>query len=167
MDKFTKNSLRKHDIYQLNDRRTGSTFSDVMEINTLELPKLPPNSDNTKLWDWLKFLKASREEDYQMLEQRSPQIKKAVGVLKELSENERTRHLEEAREKARWDEEARKRDAVEQTRREEQARMKETVEQNSIKIVKNLIKENVPFSIITKATKLTEQEIEALAKELR
>ena len=38
-----------------------------------------------------------------MLEQRNPQMSKAVGVLKELSADERTRMLYEEREKARRD----------------------------------------------------------------
>ncbi|MDR1803565.1 MAG: hypothetical protein LBQ94_08155 [Treponema sp.] len=39
-----------------------------------------------------------------MLATKSPQLEKAVGVLKELSADERTRMLAEAREKARRDE---------------------------------------------------------------
>ena len=42
-----------------------------------------------------------------MLAQRSPQMRKAVGVLKELSADERTRMLYENREKARMDYESR------------------------------------------------------------
>ena len=47
-----------------------------------------------------------------MLATRSPQMKKAVGVLKELSADERTRMLYEAREKARMDFESLRDDAV-------------------------------------------------------
>ena len=38
-----------------------------------------------------------------MLEERNPEMKRAVGILKELSEDERTRMLFEEREKARRD----------------------------------------------------------------
>ena len=47
-----------------------------------------------------------------MLATRSPQMKKAVGVLKELSADESTRMLYEAREKARMDFESLRDDAV-------------------------------------------------------
>jgi hypothetical protein len=46
----------------------------------------------------MKFIKADKEEDLDMLAQRSPEMKKAVGILKELSSYERTRMLFEERE---------------------------------------------------------------------
>ena len=52
----------------------------------------------------MKFIDSNNdEEELEMLAERSPQMKKAVGVLKELSADERTRMLAEAREKARKD----------------------------------------------------------------
>jgi len=52
-----------------------------------------------------------------MLATRSPELKKAVGVLKELSADERMRMLAEAREKARRDEASRVNWAVEEGER--------------------------------------------------
>jgi len=49
-------------------------------------------------------LETNDEEELRMLATKSPQLEKAVGVLKELSADERTRMLAEAREKARRDE---------------------------------------------------------------
>jgi len=37
-----------HNTYHLYDKNTDSTFSDVLSINTLELPKLPSDRDNSK-----------------------------------------------------------------------------------------------------------------------
>ena len=90
----------------------GIEFSRLSEINTLDLGKLPPDDDSTDLWYWLKFIKSDSEEEMDMLATRSPQMKKAVGVLKELSADERTRLLYEAREKARMDFESLRDDAV-------------------------------------------------------
>ncbi|MCL1809218.1 MAG: Rpn family recombination-promoting nuclease/putative transposase [Clostridiales bacterium] len=84
----------------------GVEFSDLSEINTLDLNKLPAANDSTELWYWMKFIKTDDEEVLDMLAQRSPQMRKAVGVLKELSADERTRMLYEKREMARRDSES-------------------------------------------------------------
>jgi predicted transposase/invertase (TIGR01784 family) len=80
----------------------GIEFTDLTEINTLDLNKLP-DDDSTELWYWMKFIKSDDEEVMDMLAQRSPQMSKAVGVLKELSADEETRMLYEKREMARRD----------------------------------------------------------------
>ena len=81
----------------------GVEFSALSEINTLDLIKLPADDDSTELWYWMKFIKTDDEEVLDMLAQRSPQMRKAVGVLKELSADEQTRMLYEKREMARRD----------------------------------------------------------------
>jgi predicted transposase/invertase (TIGR01784 family) len=81
----------------------GIEFTDLSEINTLDLGKLPPDDDSTELWYWMKFIKTDDEEVLDMLATRSPQMRKAVGVLKELSADEQTRMLYEKREMARRD----------------------------------------------------------------
>ena len=83
--------------------KDGLEFSDLTEINTLDLSKLPPDDDSTDLWYWMKFIKSDDEGVMDMLAARSPQMRKAVGVLKELSADEATRMRYEAREKARRD----------------------------------------------------------------
>jgi predicted transposase/invertase (TIGR01784 family) len=88
----------------------GIEFTDLMEINTLDLGKLPPDDDSTELWHWMKFIKSDDEEDMDMLATKNPQMKKAVGVLKELSADERTRMIFESREMARRDIESRVKD---------------------------------------------------------
>ena len=92
--------------------KDGVEFTDLSEINTLDLNKLPSEDDSTDLWYWMKFIKSDDEEVMDMLATRSPQIRKAVGVLKELSADEATRMRFEAYEKARRDREAITDDAV-------------------------------------------------------
>ncbi|MDR0716774.1 MAG: Rpn family recombination-promoting nuclease/putative transposase [Azoarcus sp.] len=91
-----------HNRYRLRDAETGSEFTDLVEINTLELPKLPCETDGTVLWNWLKFLDVRRKEELTMLTQ-DPQIGKAVAKLMALSEDEEARMLAESREKLRRD----------------------------------------------------------------
>jgi len=40
---------------------------DLQEIHTLELPKLPNESDMTELFDWLSLIKAQKGEEYEMI----------------------------------------------------------------------------------------------------
>jgi len=70
----------------------GIEFTNLVEINTLDLNKLPTD-DSTELWNWMKFIKTEDEEVLDMLAERNPQMKKAVGVLKVLSADEVTRML--------------------------------------------------------------------------
>jgi len=87
--------------------KDGIEFTELVEINCLDLNKLPIEDDNTELWFWMKFIKTDDEGVLDLLAQRNPQMKKAVGVLKRLSADERTRMLYENREKARMDYESR------------------------------------------------------------
>ena len=82
-----------------------------------------------------------------MIAEKNPQIKKAVGVLKELSADERTRMLYEEREKA---------------RRDLQSRIDGARNEQSILIAKNAISMNMDTDIIIKLTGLTRKVIESL-----
>jgi predicted transposase/invertase (TIGR01784 family) len=85
----------------------GVELTNLVEINTLELAKLPQEADQTELWNWMRFIGTDNEEELTMLAAKSPELKKAVGVLKELSADEQMRMLAESREKARRDEASR------------------------------------------------------------
>jgi predicted transposase/invertase (TIGR01784 family) len=100
-----------HNRYTLRDPASGSEFTDLLEVDTLELPKLPRDGDGTPLWDWLKFLSAREEEELAMLAEKNPQVKKAVVKLLALSEDERARMLADSREKLRRDISARMHEA--------------------------------------------------------
>jgi predicted transposase/invertase (TIGR01784 family) len=92
-----------HHRYRLYDPKARSEFTDLLEIDTLELPKLPENTDGTVLWDWLEFMRTQDEEELDMLSARNPDVGRAVTRLRELSADEKVRALHEAHEKARRD----------------------------------------------------------------
>jgi len=144
---IVENSPKYHHTFQLNDKETGVTFTDVMEINTLELKKIPEQSDNTKKYDWLQFLRAEREEEFDMLAQRSPAVKKAVVELKRLSQDEEAQRLYEAREMAIRDENSRLRTAHNKAFRE---------------VATNAINMGLTNEQILKLTNLPISEIESL-----
>ena len=74
-----------------------------------------------------------------------------VGVLKELSADERTRMLYEEREKA---------------RRDFQSRLDGGIRKKQCDIASNLLKLNIPIDTIVKAAGLTLTDVESLKKEI-
>jgi predicted transposase/invertase (TIGR01784 family) len=105
-----------HHVFRLYDKDNGVLFTDVMEIHTLELRKLPENTGadekEGELLDWLRLIRSESEEEIEMLATKTEEIKMTVGRLKQLSEDERTRMLSEARELYLMDEAARREMAV-------------------------------------------------------
>jgi predicted transposase/invertase (TIGR01784 family) len=101
-----------HNRFTLCDPKAAIEFTDLIEIHTLELPKLPETADNY-LWHWLRFLQAQSKEDLDMVAQASPKLQKTVVKLLELSEDEEARMIYEAEVKAQRDERARMRGAWE------------------------------------------------------
>jgi predicted transposase/invertase (TIGR01784 family) len=90
-----------------------------------------------------------------MLTQTNPQINKAVGVLMEISADERNRMLYESREKLRRDEASRMKGAV-------KIAVKGAVEGTKTEIARNALKKNMPIDDIADITGLTREEIEGL-----
>jgi len=137
-----KENDKYHNRYTLRDE-TGSQFTDILEVNTLELNKLPETEDGTDLWAWLKFLKSESKEEFDMVAEKNPRIKQAVVRLAELSQDEKTRMLYESRQMLEWDILAREKGAV-------------------LAVAKNLIKRNRPIEEIMEDTGLTRDEIQTL-----
>ncbi|MDR1690166.1 MAG: hypothetical protein LBS21_16410 [Clostridiales bacterium] len=54
--------------------KDGLEFSDLTEINVLDLSRLPHRSDNSELWYWLEFMKSNNEEVLEMIAERNPQM---------------------------------------------------------------------------------------------
>ena len=82
-----------HDQFFLFSELTKTRFSDIVEIDTLELPKIPADWNNAKLGQWTKFLAGKDREDFMELAQTSPIMNKAVGVLMELNASQRRRMI--------------------------------------------------------------------------
>jgi len=78
--------------YTLYDPETRSEFTDLLEIHTIELPKLSLNDDGSDLWRWMKFLTVKTKEELAMIAEKSPVLEKAAARLTEVSEDAHTRH---------------------------------------------------------------------------
>jgi predicted transposase/invertase (TIGR01784 family) len=146
-----------HNQFRYRSHIDGTEFTSLTEINTLEISKLPLVADSTELWYWMKFMNAKSEEELEMLAKRSPGMKKAVGVLKELSADERTRMLYEEREIARRDYVSRMNGARAEGRAEGRT-------EERIAVARNLLQMSIPVEQIILATGLTCGEIEALTE---
>ena len=81
-----------HHRYTLYDPKTGSEFTDLIEVHILELPKLPKTDDGSDLWWWMKYILVKRKEQLKMIAERGPVMEKAAARLLEISEDEHTRH---------------------------------------------------------------------------
>ena len=84
--------------FTMRDQRGEVEFSKLLEIDLLELKKLPRNNDGTNLWNWLKFIKTNDQNDMEKLSDTNPEIKKAYNVLQNLSDDESMRYAAQKRE---------------------------------------------------------------------
>jgi predicted transposase/invertase (TIGR01784 family) len=141
--------------YTLRDPATGSEFTDLLEIDVLELPKLPQDEDGTPLWDWLKFLSAQEKEELTMLADKNPQVKKAVVKLLSLSEDERARMLADSREKLR-------RDISAQVRAGERRGLEKGMEEGKRSVARNLLGLGQPVDVVVQATGLSREVVQSL-----
>jgi len=108
-EKLIRESPNYHHRFTFYDKDSKVEFSDIIEIHTLELTKLPNNTDGTKLYDWAKFIAATTEEELNMVAERNPEVKKAVVTLRKLTADEQVRDMHERREKALRDIDSRER----------------------------------------------------------
>jgi len=135
-----------HNIYHLHDAKTDSTFTELIEINTLEIPKLTSAGEGP-LVDWLRFISTNEKEELTMLGERNQAIGKATTVLYELSQDEHTRALYDSREKAKWD---------------EQSRLRGAKDEAVIEVARNGLENGIAIDIIMQMTKLTREVVESL-----
>jgi predicted transposase/invertase (TIGR01784 family) len=76
-------------FYELRNE-ANRPFTDLFKLAIMELPKLP-EEDGSKLWPWLRFLKSTRKEEFEMLAKRYPELEKPVYCAKRLSLREEWR----------------------------------------------------------------------------
>jgi len=150
-DDLILNSPRYHHQFTFYDPDAGVELTDLIEIHTLELRKLPDGADGTELYDWARFIIADTDEELNMLSERNPQIGKAVVKLRELSADEEARDLYERRMKAQRDEDMRIRWAEQQA-----------MQKGQFEFARKLLKRGRPIEEIAEDTGLTLAEIQAL-----
>ena len=177
--------------FMLHDKEDDTNLTDLLEIYTLELNKLPQKPDNSKLYYWMKYFNATDKEEFEMLKTKDPDIKKAVMVLEELSEDDEMRILAEIHAKARMDEydriktaesiglqkgrveglqegrvEGLQKGRVEGLQKGRVEGIQEGRIEGKLETATNLIKIGMPIEQIIEVTKLTIKQIDELKEKL-
>jgi predicted transposase/invertase (TIGR01784 family) len=147
-----------HNRFRLYDANTKTYFPDLIEINTLELPKVR-ESDRSQLSNWMRFLSAKDEKEFEMVAQTNPAIAEAWGVVKVLSGDERARALAEAREIARMDYEDNYDGAYQEGKQE-------GLQEGKLEVARNLLRKKLSVDDVAEATGLSLDEVEQLASSL-
>ena len=92
--------------YALKNRRTGYEFTGKIALHVLDLScleQVPEEERNSALYHWACAFKAKTWKEVLAMAEQSESIKKAVGTLRELSEDEKIRLQCEARERYQMD----------------------------------------------------------------
>ena len=166
--------------FRMYDSDAGLEYPNSMEIHTLELPKVPVNSDGTELWRWLKFISSETRDEFERLAGKDTVMAETVERLVELSASEKARRRAEAREKWLWDQASRMRHSRQEGLAEGRAegrvegraegRVEGLVEgeakgetKGRAAVARQLLLMQMPFADIAKATGLSESEIKRLS----
>jgi predicted transposase/invertase (TIGR01784 family) len=140
-----------HHIFRLYDAEHGVLFTDIMEVHTLELTKIPEgrieNDSERELVNWLRLIRSESEEEIEMLGLETREMELAVGRLKQLSADERARMLYEARELAEMD---------------EMARMEAAVEENRVDTAKKMLCDGFDIATTSRISGLSAEKIQSL-----
>jgi predicted transposase/invertase (TIGR01784 family) len=142
----------------------GLCFEEIPEeIYTMELPKVPGESDGKPVWDWMQFLRGKRKEDFEMIAERNPEVRGAVETLYRISEDPEVRAQMEYREKARRDQASLLYAAIREaeTRGEMRGEMRGEA-RSRVEIARNMKKRGQPAEQIAEDTGLSAEEIAKL-----
>lgn len=140
--------------YRFKNLKTNAELTNILEINFLELQKVPEELATTTKGMWAQFLSTDKEEVLDMLANRSEAIKKAVEKLKYVSSDEKMRFEYNQREKARLDYYA-----------DIKANREDGFEEGKIDTAKKMLLNKISIDIISRCTGLSEIEIIKLKSE--
>jgi hypothetical protein len=90
---ITQIKTRYMNSFSLRNDADGKSFTNLIKIITIELPKVPRETDREAVWPWARFFTCREEEEYEMLAKEYPEVEKAVVELKKMSWGERRREI--------------------------------------------------------------------------
>ena len=95
------NSFKRFDSCLSNWRlrnKKGEDLTDSLEVNIIELPKVPKGYKNNFFYDWLSFIRADKKEEFEMIEEKTEckELKDAIVTLRRLSGSELQQAIFEA-----------------------------------------------------------------------
>jgi len=146
-----------HNVFELYDINTGAKFSDLIQINTLEIPKLKEFEDSD-VADWLRFIKSESLDELDYLSNKNEKISKARDSLTLISMDEHMRAAYDSREKARWDEMSRLKGA------KDEGKVEGRIEEK-INTIRNSLNANLDIQVIAKIAELTVGDVEKIIRD--
>ncbi len=124
------------------DMETGELYTDLLELHTLELKKLPPEAQNEKgIIHWMRFLGGKKREEFEDMAKQDEYIGEAYEELKKLSLDDQKRLAYELRQKAIRDYNSQMNSALKQGR--EQGRHDALCELIGKKLEKGMLPEDI------------------------
>ena len=148
-----------HHRFQLHDAAQQVTLTEALQIDLLELPKLPPSQDGTLLWHWLRFISAQNEEEMDMAALADPTIARAAKKAKTFTRKETRRYRHVFRKLQEWDFQAHMQYLREQIDAETRAK---ATRDEQFEIARRMITKGLPTDTIAEITELTPEEVAAL-----
>ncbi len=99
---FPGESERYHVVHLRRDNQDKDLFSDLFELQILELSKKSPvvSSDQNSIQEWIRFFGEEKKENFENMAKDNPEIAEAYEELQRLSADDVKRYQYEAREKA-------------------------------------------------------------------
>ncbi|MCL1949825.1 MAG: Rpn family recombination-promoting nuclease/putative transposase [Turicibacter sp.] len=116
----------------------GMAFTDITEIHTVELPKVPQLADTDEL-NWYDLFRARNEADFKRIAGKSQIMAKAVKHLEQILTNDEVREMARARD---------------QQRRIDNGNRKEAKAEERLEIAKNALSKGYPIEVIQDFTGL-------------
>lgn len=98
-DHFTEDEEPYHTIVFC-DRKTGKTYTDLLELQILELKKIQGMEGGEDIIRWMRFFSGKSREEFEQMAKEDEYLEEAYDTLKKLSADEQKRLEYEAREKA-------------------------------------------------------------------
>ena len=167
-----------HGVFRVLEHNEGVLFSDVLEIHTLELPKLnrqPPKAEWSPLECWGLYLNNVEGEVMERIAEQEPMVRRAMTIEDIFMKNEEERHLYEIRENNRRDyynaiSTYEKRGIQKGLQEGMQKGMKKGMQKGMLKgmqkgkqeVAQLMLQKNMPIKFIQEVTGLSEAEIRTI-----
>jgi len=158
-DVIIHESQKCHNVFLMLEKDEHFPFNGLKEIHILELSRVS-NENDSKVFDWLSFIKAKKKEEFMAIAERNPVMGQLFGKLRVISADEQARMEYEDNLKAERDNRMWQREAREEGLREGlQQGMQQGMQEGMLQIARNLKAEGLDLHFIARTTGLTFDEV--------
>ncbi len=178
LDYELENSDKMHSIYHIIEDETGRKLTDMLEIHTIELPKLKKEElikkENKEFINLMRLISSEDKEEMEMLAKQKAELAEIIDVMNAMTDDDEKWYAYLSREKFLRDQINKeyywKTEIANSEKRGfklgiEQG-LEQGLEQGKREIALNLLKQGLDISVISSATNLNPSEITNLQKQL-